>query len=61
MFDLCLFSNEVLCSHQGAAGVADREILAADIDSPVAFRTSERQAFKTHQLQAIRYAGQVAD
>lgn len=40
---------------QGIAGVADPELLSAYIDPPVACSAAERQSFRLHQRQTIRY------
>lgn len=59
-YELAASRYEVLCGKQGAAGVADPELLSAYIDAPAAYSAAGRQAFRQQQKQAVKSAAQQA-
>lgn len=60
MFDLSSLRKEVIRSHRGVAGVADREILSTKIYQPVTFSTADHQTSRRQLVQVIRCVAYVA-
>lgn len=59
-YDLLASKYELLCGKQGAAGIADPDLLSATIDAPAGFSTAGQQAYRCQQQQAIKSAAQRA-
>lgn len=54
VYELADYRYQVLCGIQGAGGVAYPDLLEAFLDTPAAYSTTGRQAFRRQQRQAIR-------
>ena len=55
-YELTATRYELLCGKQGAAGIADPELIESIIDPPAAYSSAGRQAFRQQQDQAVRFA-----